>query len=119
MILIVDDDRAVLETTRRVLERNGLKTITASNGAEAVSMYEQNKDQISVVLLDMMMPVMDGAAALEALRKINPAVKIIAVTGFAKESRFEKAIEKTQAYLTKPFTMHEILATIRKVQQLA
>jgi len=115
VILIADDDLAVLETTALLLERQGYKTITATDGAKAVSVYEQNKDLINVVLLDLMMPVMEGDKTIESLRKINPKVKIIVVSGFAKEDRYEKAIEKAQAYLTKPYTMHEMQTTIQNV----
>lgn len=115
MILIADDDLAVLETTALLLERQGYKTITATDGAKAVSVYEQNKDLIDVILLDLMMPVMEGDKTIEVLRRINPKVKIIVLSGFTNHDRYQKAIEKAQACLAKPYTMREILAAIQKV----
>jgi len=115
MILVVDDDLDVLKTTALLLERQGYKTITALDGAKAVAVYEQNKDLIDVVLLDLMMPVMDGGEAIEALRRINSNVKIIVLSGFTNQERYKKAIEKAQAYLTKPYTMHEMQTTIQNV----
>lgn len=117
LILVVEDEPSVLTTTVLMLERKGCKTIVATDGAEAVSTYEQKKDEINIVLLDMMMPVMEGDKTIEALRKINPKVKILAVSGYAKEERYEKSIKDVQAFLMKPYTIEELMATIRKVLQ--
>ncbi len=117
VILIVEDEPVVLEITRLALERKGCKTIIAKDGAEALSKYERNKDAVNMVLLDMMMPVMEGDKTIEALRKINPKVKIIAVSGYAKENKYEKSIEDAHAFLMKPYTIDELIATIREVLQ--
>ncbi len=115
VILIADDEQLVLETTQKVLELHGYRAITARDGAEAVSIYSQSKDMISAVILDMMMPVMDGAAAIQVLHRINPDVKIIAMSGFARRERSEESMKYTQAFLMKPYKADELLETLQKV----
>ncbi|MCL4435200.1 MAG: PAS domain S-box protein [Thaumarchaeota archaeon] len=115
VILIVEDEPSVLKVTRMTLENQGYRTITATDGTKAVDAYSQNQDVVNAVLLDMMMPVMDGDTTIKALRKINPSVKIIAVSGFAKKDRYEKSIEDAQAFLMKPYTADELLKTINQV----
>lgn len=115
VILIADDEQFVLESTKKVLELQGYRTITAKDGAEAVSVYSQSKDMISAVLLDMVMPVMDGATAIQVLHRINPNVKIIAMSGFARRERGEESMKYTQAFLMKPYKADELLETLQKV----
>jgi nitrogen-specific signal transduction histidine kinase len=72
LILVVDDERAILEITKTTLETHGYRALTASDGTEAVALYAQHKDEVKVVLTDMMMPYMDGPATIRALQKLNP-----------------------------------------------
>jgi len=116
-ILIAEDEKSIREITAAMLEASGYKTITAKNGMETIAMYMQNMSRVKVILIDMMMPIMDGQATIRTLRKINPKVKILAVSGYAKEERYEKSIKDVQAFLMKPYTIEELMATIRKVLQ--
>ncbi len=86
LILIVDDEAGIREITKSSLEKYNYRVLTASNGVEAVTIYAQYQQQISVVLLDMMMPEMDGAIAIRKLKKINPHVKIIVISGLLSTS---------------------------------
>lgn len=116
LILVVDDEPSVLLTTVLVLERKGCRIAVAKDGKEAVSTYEQNKDAINLVLLDMMMPIMEGDKTIKALRKINPDVKIIAVSGFTKEDeRYKNSLKDVQAFLVKPYSIDDLMTSIRKV----
>jgi CheY-like chemotaxis protein len=81
MVLVVDAEAAILAITSRILQAFGYQIITATDGADAVAMYAQHRDEIAVVLNDMVMPVMDGAATIHALTRINPKIKIIAASG--------------------------------------
>jgi PAS domain S-box-containing protein len=115
-ILIVDDEASILDVTGDALEQSGYKVLTASDGVEAISLYVQNWEEIKVVLMDMMMPLMDGPACIHALRKINPNVKIVGVSGLTEKGRFEKnANIQMQAFLTKPYTSEILLKTICEV----
>jgi len=88
----------------------------ANDGVDAVALYAQNKDKIEVILMDMMMPVMDGHASIRAIRRINPMVKIIAVSGLAEKDKLEKIADtRVHAFLPKPYTAEKLLKTIHEV----
>lgn len=87
----------------------------AGNGADAVSLYSQNRDEIKVVLMDLMMPVMDGPASIWVLRKINPEVKIIVVRGLTESDKFSDIAGAARATLPKPYTAEKLLKTIHGV----
>ena len=117
--MVVDDEEAVRDITKLTLEAFGYKTITANDGAEAVGVYAQNKDDIKAVILDMMMPIMDGSTTIRALKKIDPDVKIIAVSGLIDT----KAILTTDnltvdAVLNKPYTSRTLIKTLNEVVRL-
>jgi PAS domain S-box-containing protein len=121
LILIIDDEAAVRQITRATLEAYGYKVMTASDGAEGIAVFAENQKDIKAVITDMMMPVMDGKAAIVAIRKIRPDVKIIAVSGLAsKEQLASPSEEEVQAFLTKPYTAENLLkalaAALRRVQ---
>jgi PAS domain S-box-containing protein len=121
LILIIDDEAAVRQITRATLEAYGYKVMTASDGAEGIEVFAENQRDIKAVITDMMMPVMDGKAAIVAIRKIRPDVRIIAVSGLAgKEKLASPSDEKVQAFLTKPYTAENLLkalaAALRRIQ---
>jgi len=113
-ILIIDDEAAILSITMQTLETFGYSVLTASDGAEAVAIYAQHRHKIDMVLTDMSMPIMDGSAAISALRRINPAVKIIAASGLASGAGMGKSPHaRVKHFLTKPFTPATLLQVIR------
>jgi PAS domain S-box-containing protein len=115
-VLIVDDETSILTITSQTLEAFGYKTITASDGAEAIAIYAQHRNKIAVILTDMAMPVMDGPATIRALIKVNPAVKIIAATGLKTEGSEAKAMHAgVKHFLSKPYTASTLLKTLRAV----
>jgi two-component system cell cycle sensor histidine kinase/response regulator CckA len=112
-ILVVDDEESVRQITGMTLETSGYRVLVASDGAEAVETYISHKDEIEAVLIDMMMPSMDGSATIRALMEINPQVKIIATSGLAESDRTVKATQLgAQAFLAKPFSTESLLVTL-------
>jgi CheY-like chemotaxis protein len=102
-----------------VLETHGYKVLTAGDGAEAIALYVQNREHVRVVLTDMAMPIMDGAALARALEKINPDVMVIAASGLTDE---EQALSKRRgssrvvgAFLPKPYTTEQLLGALHQV----
>ena len=89
--------------------------LAANDGADAVVLYAQNKDKVKVVLMDMMMPIMDGQASIRAIRKINYEVKIIAVSGLTEKDRLKNVADYTNSFLPKPYTAEILLKTIHEV----
>jgi PAS domain S-box-containing protein len=116
LILVVDDELVIREVTKTTLETYKYKALTASDGIEAIALYVQHKNEISVVLMDMMMPTMDGPTAIRMLKKINPQVKIVAVSGLASSDKVAAAMKTgVKAFLSKPYTVQELLNTIESV----
>jgi two-component system cell cycle sensor histidine kinase/response regulator CckA len=112
-ILVVDDEVQIREITKATLEKYGYRVIIANNGAEALALYNQN---INVILMDMVMPVMDGPTSIRELRKVNAETKIIGVSGLTDKDKLEKIAEThVDAFLTKPYTTEKLLMTIREV----
>ena len=113
LILVVDDEAPVRNIATQTLKMFGYRVVTANNGAEAVSCYIRQKDEISLVLLDMMMPVMDGPATIQALAKLNPEVKIIAASGLTGEGQLTSPT--IRAFLPKPYTAEKMLNSVHIV----
>ncbi|MCZ7406063.1 MAG: PAS domain S-box protein, partial [Candidatus Methanoperedens sp.] len=116
LVLVAEDEDSIREVTVSTLEKYGYNVLAASDGADAAALYAQNKDKINVILMDMMMPVMDGHASIRAIRKINPGVKIITVSGLAEKDKLAKIADtRVHAFLSKPYTAERLLKTIREV----
>jgi hypothetical protein len=116
LILVVDDEVAIREITKTSLETYGYKVLVANDGIEAIAMYAQHKDEISVVLMDMMMPSMDGLKTIPILKRINPLVKIIAVSGVTSSDQVSIATSTgIEAFLSKPYTAQQLLKTLHLV----
>jgi CheY-like chemotaxis protein len=116
IILVVDDEAAIRQITQTSLETYAYKVLTACDGIEALALYAQHKDEISVVLIDMMMPAMDGAMTIRTLRKINSQIKIVAVSGLASNEKLVQARRfGVKTFLYKPYTTKELLKTINEI----
>lgn len=112
LILVVDDEIAIREITKGTLEAYGYRALTAADGTEAVALYAQHRDEIKVVLTDLMMPYMDGPVTIRALQKLNPKIKIIASSGLAESGR---AIAGVKMFLPKPYTAERLLKALADV----
>jgi PAS domain S-box-containing protein len=116
MVLVVDDEASILTMTSQTLHAFGYRVLTATDGAEAVAAYAEHRKDISVVLTDMSMPLMDGAAVIRALTKINPAIKIIAASGLSANGEVAKLSGiAVKHFLTKPYTGRTLLKTMRTI----
>ncbi|BBD62791.1 two-component hybrid sensor and regulator (plasmid) [Nostoc sp. HK-01] len=114
LILVVDDEAVIQQITQQTLADYNYKTFVANDGIEAIALYAQYEQQISVVLLDMLMPNMDGLTAIRTLRNMNPNVKIIASSGLPTNE--QKAIEAgADKFLYKPYTAQDLLTTLSDV----
>ena len=110
LILVVDDEQLLLTLAKRILEKSGYRVITAKNGKEALEYYQQQQNEIALVITDMMMPVMDGQALIEALTGINSDVKIIVVSGYSNKTN-----PMVQAFIPKPYTREKLLTNVHQV----
>jgi two-component system, cell cycle sensor histidine kinase and response regulator CckA len=114
LILIVDDETQILETTKISLETYNYQVLTARDGIEAIALYAQHKNEISVVLVDMMMPSMDGLTTIRTLQKMNSHVLIIAVSGLVTGDKLMRTTG-VKTFLSKPYTAKELLETLHSL----
>lgn len=115
-VMIVDDEPYLTELGENLLSAAGYKIITAVNGKEAVEIYKEKKDEISLILLDLAMPTMGGKECLTKLVEIDPDVKVIIASGYSAEAtRLELGGTGIKGFIEKPFNLNQMLLTIRQV----
>ena len=115
LILVVDDEQFIQDTIKTSLTFHNYKTMTASDGIEAIALYAQHQKEISAALIDIMLPAMDGLTAIRTMQKINPQVKIIANSGLISSSKLAELTGIGVKFLSKPYTVKELLHTLQKV----
>jgi PAS domain S-box-containing protein len=122
LILLVDDEAGIRDSTTAMLTRNGYEVVTAADGAEGMAMFADRRAEIRVVLVDIVMPLMDGVALVRGLRKIAGNVRVVAASGLlddvdqaGKVSELKKL--GVERFLTKPFTADELLETLSSALQ--
>lgn len=112
-VLVVDDEADIVNMTEEVLMAYGYRMAAAAGGAEAVAWCRRHGGAVSVAVVDLMMPGMDGLTTIRALRELNPRLKIIAASGLAEGGRAqEAACAGADAFLPKPFVADTLLQTI-------
>ena len=115
-ILIVDDEDQILDFLSRVLEHSGYSVITARNGHEALSRFLKYRNKLSLIILDLVMPEMDGKQCLEEVLKIDPSVKVMISSGFSANGKISNVMKSgAKAFVTKPYDIDQLLLKIREV----
>jgi len=115
-ILVVEDNIPIAELERKVLANAGYTVIIATNGQEALDIYQTRKEEISLVVLDLLMPEMSGRDCLMELLKIDPSVKVLIASGYAPEDELHKEISPlVKGFLHKPFAIAQLLNEARCV----
>lgn len=115
-VLVAEDDLPVRKLVKRILEDAGYRVIEAENGEDAVRKFTENKSEIRFTIIDVVMPKKNGRQVLEEIRKINPAVKAIFMSGYPKDIIHHKGIfGEGVEILMKPFTPEEVFDKIRKL----
>ena len=116
LILVADDEIAIREIIKTSLEAHNYRVLTATDGIDAIATYVQHRAEISVVMVDMMMPAMDGMTTIRTLQKLHPEVKVIATSGLvANDKSLASVGDRVKAFLVKPYTAQELLGTIRRL----
>lgn len=117
LLLIVDDEKTILQVARELLEGHGYQVLIAGDATEALAIFAVRKDEIRLVLTDLAMPLMDGIALIRTLRKMKPDVCLIASTG---QGAMEQGVRElpglnVRACLSKPYNKETLLTTLRDV----
>ena len=115
-VLLVDDEMAIREMTKTILTNHGYDVLTAADGAEALAIAAKNPGKIKVVLMDMMMPVMDGATTIKNLNAKDASLRFVAISGLMKTDKFDEEVGlKDVSFLVKPFNAEKLLMILRRV----
>ncbi len=111
LILLVDDETIVREVNDEIISALGYQVLKASNGKQALEIYQERGDEIDLVILDMIMPEMNGAEVFAKLREINPKIKVLLASGYSVEGQASKIMAQgCNGFIQKPFTL-ELLST--------
>jgi two-component system, cell cycle sensor histidine kinase and response regulator CckA len=115
-ILLIEDEEALLEIVRLMLETNGYTVLSARDGIEAANAYKQHQQEIDIVLTDMGLPGMTGMEVFKKLKEVDPQVKVIAASGFFEpdvKTKMDK--DGAKGFIQKPYSPDEVLRILRKV----
>ncbi len=115
-LLLVDDENMVLDVTRSMLQSLGYRVFCASNGREAMEIYRGKKDEIDLVILDMIMPGVSGSETFDGLRKINPKQKVLLSSGYSIHGEAKELLERgCSGFLQKPFQLKDLAREVRTI----
>jgi PAS domain S-box-containing protein len=115
-VLIVDDEEVIRKTAATMLEALGYQVLMATNGREGVEMYRRHLSEINVVLLDMVMPEMNGQACFREIRRLDPHARIIICSGFTRDADITQLFNEGLAgYLQKPYRRVELSREVGRV----
>lgn len=113
-ILVVEDEELLLELLKEMLEAEGYRVITATDGSQAVNLYRNEREKVSLVLSDMGLPSMGGWEVLRQLKAINPMVKVILSSGFMDTKVRQDMIQSgAKDFIQKPYTPERVIQQIR------
>jgi CheY-like chemotaxis protein len=113
LLLLVDDELSFLSMTKEALELNGYRVVTATDGVDAVATYFAHRNDIKGVFTDMLMPNMDGPATIKVLKRLDPSLRIVALSGLFDGDRVKSATGCDDIeMITKPFTMDALLTAV-------
>ena len=115
-VLLVDDEEDIINVGKNFLEKLGYKAICARNGLEAVEIFRLYKDEISLVVLDLIMPKMGGKEAFVQIKQIDENVRILVSTGYAVDEKVEGFLNQgCHGFIQKPFTVNRLAEAIQSV----
>ncbi len=112
-VLIVDDEKPVVELTSMMMKEMGFKVISAADGRDGVDRFRDHHEEIDLVLMDMTMPRLDGEQAFREMQSIRKGVPAVLLSGFSTKI----TMNGFSAFLQKPFSFGELVSTVRKVME--
>jgi len=115
-ILLIDDEQIVIDVGAQMLRRLGYKVLTAHGGKEGIEIYRSNKDQIAVVILNLVMPEMSGGEVYGILKGIDPEVKVLLSSGYSQKGQASEILKRgCNGFIQKPFVTNELSIKIREI----
>lgn len=121
-ILVVDDEEVIRNLAKILLSRNGFQVLLAENGSKACELFEKNKDVIDLIVLDLIMPGMDGKETYEKLRQLSPGIRVVISSGFSTRktgSGIPEILEQERTgFVQKPYDMDMLIGEVTRVLAL-
>ena len=115
-VLFVDDEDMIIEIAEDLLNSLGYKALTARSGKEAIEIFDENKEHIDIVLLDMIMPDMSGSDTYDRMKAINPDIKVLLSSGYSINGQATEIMDRgCNGFIQKPFKMKELSQKLREV----
>jgi PAS domain S-box-containing protein len=115
-VLLVDDEDMIIDVGKPILEQMGYNVLTATGGKEALDIYEKNKQEIGIVILDMIMPGMGGGDTYDRLKELNPDIKVLLSSGYSINGQATKILERgCDGFIQKPFNVMGLSRKIRGI----
>lgn len=115
-ILLVDDEDIVIDVGKKMLQKIGYQVLVARGGKTAVELYEDNKDEIDMVILDMIMPEVSGGETYDRLKKINPDIKVLLASGYSINGQATEILNRgCDGFIQKPFSVKDLSQKIREI----
>lgn len=115
-VLLVDDEVMIIDVASQLLEKLGYKVYTAASGKEAIDIYKKQKDDIGIVILDVIMPGMNGGETYDRLKAINSDVNVLLASGYGINRQINEILERgCNSFIQKPFNMKQLSRKIREV----
>ncbi len=115
-VLVVDDEYNIRSMMKEIMEMSGLRVFTAGNGRDGIDVYQRYKKDIDLIIMDIVMPIMDGRTAFKEIKKINPKQKIFIISGYSQRDDLEEMLQKgAVGYMRKPFQVKEIVDRVRDI----
>ena len=115
LVLVVDDEVSIRNMAATILSRHGYRVLTAGDGAEAIALFAPRSKEIRLLITDLSMPKLDGPALAGVVRRLNPGIKIIAVSGLGSAGGKSTTKDFTNSFLVKPFRPDALLTMVHDV----
>ena len=108
----------ILGVGKKMLERLGYNVHAAESGLKAIELYQQHQDSIDIIVLDMIMPDMNGAETFNRIRKINPQAKVLLSSGYSIDGQASQILNRgCNGFIQKPFNLAELSQKLREILQ--
>lgn len=115
-ILLIDDEEMVIETSKGILEKIGYNVIIAMNGKDAVDIFKQRKDEIELIILDMIMPGMSGGTTFDFIKEIKKEIKVLLSSGYSISEEARQLLDRgCNGFLQKPYDIYTLGNKIREI----
>jgi signal transduction histidine kinase/ActR/RegA family two-component response regulator len=115
-ILLIDDEEMILEVGCELLQELGFKVLSAMSGQEAINVFQNGREKIDMIIMDMIMPGMSGSETFDHLRKIKPDVKILLSSGYSVDGQATKILRRgCNGFIQKPFNINQLAQKIQKI----